>query len=298
MVGGFGGCSLDKISLITRWPEQEEVSYINERLKVPGGMTLNGIIAAARLGVATSYLGAVGKDEDGDFILNYLKERGVQTQSCHILDDGPTPLSLVMTGPDGKRTIFHQKGIRDCDYHPALKPDLTGIDVLLMDGSWMENTLEWAEKASALKIPIVLDLSPNNTHPLRERLLQLADYPVLSYSLAQKITTMNKEDAQVTALQEEFGGTCVVTNGAKGLWYADGSKTVHLPSIPVEVVDTTGAGDTFHGALAAALSLKQPLEAALTTAMATAALKCTGKGHEALPDLKKTEAFISENRTS
>ncbi len=295
MVGGFGGCALDRISLIDRWPRQEEVCYIKERVKVPGGMTLNALIASSRLGIASSYRGALGKDEDGGFILDYLNHTGVDTNLCRRLDE-PTSMSLIMTDPEGKRTIFHQRGLRDRDYYPALSPGssdrMEELKVLLLDGSWMKNSLEWAEEAASRRIPIVLDMSPNNIHPLRDKLLQLSDYPVLSKSLAEKLTSQSEEDKQVKALYDSYGGVCIVTNGEKGLWFCRDGEVKHIRAFHINPVDTNGAGDTFHGALAAALTVKENLEEALEVAMATAALKCSDKGHNGLRDLGTVEKFI------
>ncbi len=298
MIGGFGGCALDKIAHITGWPRQEETSYIKERFTVPGGMTLNALLAASRLGSPVSYRGALGLDEEGGFLLDCLNAEGVDTANTRRLNL-PTPLSLILTDPEGKRTIFHQRGLRDRDYYPEMSPAdrdrIESLTVLLLDGSWMRNAVEWAEEAKARKVPVVLDLSPNNSHPLRDKLLSLADYPILSGALAQRLTGSSNGLEQAERLQKTYGGVCVVTNGGKGLSYCDGERVRHLDAFPVQAVDTNGAGDTMHGAFAAALTRKDNLEESLKLAMAASALKCTGKGHEGLPDLMEAEAFMREH---
>ena len=208
----------------------------------------------------------------------------------------PTPLSLILTDPEGKRTIFHQRGLRNSDYYPEMSPRgddrIETLSVLLLDGSWIRNAVEWAEEAKARKVPIVLDMSPNNTHPLRDKLLSLADYPILSGALAEKLTGTGDPLKQAELLQKTYGGVCIVTNGEKGLSFCDGIKVRELEAFPVKAVDTNGAGDTLHGTFAAALTIKENLEDSLELAMAASALKCTAKGHEGLPDLEQAESFI------
>jgi len=298
MIGGFGGCAVDKISYISHWPEQEQTAYITESLTIPGGMTLNALVSASRLGVQTSYRGAFGPDEEGEYLKAYLNGQGIQTDFSPQLPDGATPCSQILTTPDGKRTIFHKRGIRDCDYRAELKPELGGINVLLLDGSWMRNALEWAKEAHRLKIPIVLDLSPNNTHPLRDKLISLADYPVISSMLAQKMTSLDNPRDQITALQERFGGVILITMGEKGLWYSSDRKLHYKKAFPVDPVDTTGAGDCFHGAMAAGISLGLSLEETVNLAMASAALKCCGRGHKAIPDFNKVQTYLKEQLLS
>lgn len=298
MIGGFGGCSVDKISYISHWPDQEQTAYIQDVITIPGGMTLNALVCASRLGIPVSYRGALGKDEEGEYLKNFLNGQAVQTDYCSILTDGSTPYSQIMTSPDGKRTIFHKRGIRDCDYRAEFRPVLEGLKVLLLDGSWMKNAIKWAEEAHRRKIPIVLDLSPNNTHPLRDKLIELADYPVFSTMLAQKISSRESPRDQISELQQRFGGIIIITMGEKGLWYSSGKRVHYKEAFSINPVDTTGAGDSFHGAMAAGVSMGLSLDKSIELAMATAALKCCGKGHEALPDYKQVRSFLNKQLLS
>ena len=126
--------------------------------------------------------------------------------------------------------------------------------------------------------------------------MALAEYCAISCDLGRKITSLAQPEKQAAALYKSFGGSIIVTQGSKGLWLHNADGIIYKPAFPVKAVDTTGAGDTFHGALAAALYNKQPLQKALDTAMAAAALKCTGKGHTALPDMEEVRHFIKENK--
>ena len=294
MIAGFGGAILDHIYRVSHWPGVNETSYIKGGLSVSGGMVLNALYAVRRLGEDASYHGALGDDEDGRVILSMMEERGVDGSGCSFLSGESTPVSQIMIDPEGHRTIFHRRGLRDTDFHEALSfPGLEGADFLLLDGSWIENALIWADEAVRLKIPVLLDLSANNLHPLRDELISRADFPVLPVMLAEKISGLSDPMAQVESLQKRYGGIMVVSAGPLGVFWNDGeSGCRHLPAFKVDVVDTTGAGDTFHGALAFALKEGQILEEALRFAMAVAALKCTGHGQDRLPGLEQVNAFL------
>ncbi len=294
MIVGFGGATLDHIFDISHWPGIDETSYIKSARHVPGGMILNALLAAGGLGAEIAFRGALGDDEDGRVMLEMMEEHGIDNSGTSILSGESTPFSQVMVDPEGHRNIFHCRGLRGRDFHKALSfPRLEKGDFLLLDGSWIENALVWADEARRLKIPILLDQSPNNMHRLRDELIHLADYPVLPRMLAEKITGLKEPLLQVEALHKRYGGMIAVTAGEKGVFWRTGKDGArHLPAYKVDAVDTNGAGDTFHGALAVALYEEQALEDALRFAMAAAALKCTGHGQERLPDRAQLFDFL------
>jgi len=298
MIAGFGGATLDTIHDISHWPGIDETSYITCSRKVPGGMVLGALFAARRLGAEVSFRGALGDDEDGSIMRTMMEKRGISGLDCFILEGENTPVSQIMLDPGGHRNIFHRRGLRNRDFHQPLSlPDLEGVDFLLLDGSWIENALTWADEAARLKIPVLLDLSPNNKHRLRDELIFRADYPVLPVTLAEKITHMSDPSAQIDELHRRYGGTVVITAGSRGVFWKESSGLIsHLPAFKVNVVDTNGAGDTFHGALAVFLREGMDFAEALRSAMAAAALKCTGHGQECMPDRTQVSEFLESNR--
>lgn len=296
MISGFGGATLDTIHQISHWPNADNTSYIQKSRTAAGGMTLGALIAAARLDAPVSYCGAIGDDKEGSQLIDAMTEYRIASTDCTILKGKQTPVSQVMTDPEGRRTIFHNRGLRNCDFHAELETiKLDNTDLLLLDGSWIENTVHWADAASDKSIPIVLDLSPNNKHPLRDYLIKIADFPVLTEVLAAKISETENNAKQTELLQKRFGGTIIITAGRRGVfWAEDDGKIHHLPAFQVKTVDTCGAGDIFHGAFAAAVHEGQKLDSAISFAMGTAALKCTGMGHEKLPDRSTLQTFLNQ----
>lgn len=294
MIVGFGGATLDHIHGISHWPGIDETSYIKGSRSKPGGMVLSALFAAAKLGATAAFKGALGDDDEGRLMLSLMEERGVDGSGCFILEGESTPFSQVMVDPEGHRNIFHCRGVRNRDHHDALSfPRLEDADFLLLDGSWIENALIWADEARRRGIPILLDLSPNNRHRLRDELIHLCDYPVLPEMLAQKISGQDEPAAQAESLSMRYGRRMIVTAGERGVfWHDEREGGRHLPAFKVKAVDTNGAGDSFHGALAFALREGMELEPALRTAMAVAAIKCTGHGQERLPDRDQVSSFL------
>lgn len=297
MITGFGGATLDTIHQISHWPGADNTAYITKSRTAIGGMTLSALTAAAKLGAKVSFAGALGDDKEGLQLIEAMTRNNIAYENCTILRAGQTPVSQVMTDPQGRRTIFHNRGIRSCDYHKELDfVNLENTELLLLDGSWIENSLHWAEAALKKSIPIVLDLSPNNLHKLRDELIELADYPVLSEVLAAKITGTEDNEKQTELLQKRFAGRIIITAGSRGVFWAENKTELkHLPAFIVKTVDTCGAGDIFHGAFAAAIHEGQELKTAIPFAMGAAALKCTGMGQENLPDRSTLLNFLNQS---
>ena len=125
------------------------------------------------------------------------------------------------------------------------------------------------------------------------RLLPLCDYIVVSELFGQAVTGQYDLARAARTLQERYNGVVVVTAGEQGSWCATDDELFHTPAFAVEVVDTTGAGDVFHGGLLYALLDGRPLRGALRFASATAALKCRLPGGRAgIPTLPQVEELL------
>jgi sugar/nucleoside kinase (ribokinase family) len=150
-----------------------------------------------------------------------------------------------------------------------------------------------AKIARACAIPVVADVESND-FPELGAFLQAADHLIVGKALAGKLTGKSRSEAMVLALSGS-GRTCtVVTDGASGCWFVErGGEARHIAGHAVKVVDTTGCGDVFHGAYAAAIARGEGPARAAELANATAAIKATqAGGRSGIPDLKTVEAFL------
>jgi sulfofructose kinase len=192
----------------------------------------------------------------------------------------------------GERAVFGHRDLRLAAGRPelaALALDQTRL--LLLDGSDFAVALPLAQRARARGVPVVLDLDA--AAPEAEELLAFVDFPVVSQSFAARC--YGSPEGALARLASLGARLPVVTLGARGAvaWWE--GKPLASPAFGVAVVDTTGAGDVFHGAFAWGLLEGLGAAALLRAANAAAAWACTGLGAQgALPDAAELRAFLAE----
>ena len=151
-----------------------------------------------------------------------------------------------------------------------------------------------ARIARAAGIPVVADLE-SSRFPRFAELLGLADHPILSAQFACEITGATSPAAAAANLWRKDRAAVVVTCGVEGCWFLDGAnkRPEHFPAFRVKAIDTTGCGDVFHGAYAAALARGLPMIERIRLASATAAIKATRRGGQSgIPNLRAVERFL------
>jgi sulfofructose kinase len=280
-VVGLGLCVVDHLYVVERLaPEAPRTRYA-ERLIALGGMTATALAQAAALGCEAHALSVVGDDAEGRFVRRSLRELGVRTARLAIDASAPTTVAVMLVARRGGERRFLVPDRRriearapDLDLHP-IGPGC----VLLLDGHFPEQALRAARRARAAGAPVVGDF--HTPRPAVRRLLPHVDYPIVPREFAEAYAGPDPR-ATLHRLREEHGGTPVVTLGARGGLYLDGGRVRRFRSPRVRARDTTGAGDVFHGAFAAALGRGLALPAALERAAHAAARCCTalgGTGH-------------------
>lgn len=260
-----------------------------------GGLAANAAVTAARLGYRTAFAGYLGNDLYGDAHLAEFHESGVDT-SLTLRGAAPTPLSAILVKPDGARTLVNYREDLPTLGLEAIDPALHPLGAILFDGHQLPLAVPLIQRARALGIPTVLDADSVNDGTTA--LMGLVEFLVTSERFAQQFT--GKEDvAEAAAALSPYAPTVVVTAGARGLaWHsrADsrfGAGAGWFPAFSVEAVDTTGAGDAFHGAFAAGLAAGMGWEALLRYASAVGALCCTKYGARiGIPTGAEVAAFL------
>jgi sugar/nucleoside kinase (ribokinase family) len=178
---------------------------------------------------------------------------------------------------------------------------IRAASVLLVDHHGLEGTLRAARIAREHGIPVVADFERDPGPPFA-KLLAVTDHLIISERFARQLAADRQSPVGevVAALWRQHGDTVVVTCGSGGCWYASeltGGRAERFPAFAVDVVDTTGCGDVFHGAYCAALAEGKDLPARIELASATAALKATRRGGQAgIPARRAVEEFL--NRVS
>ncbi|MGR9014438.1 MAG: carbohydrate kinase family protein, partial [Gammaproteobacteria bacterium] len=220
------------------------------------------------LGLSSAFAGYLGRDLYGDKHVQELNDYGVNTQLI-IRDDSPTPLSAILVKPDGKRCLINYKG--DTQALSADSLNLTDVPakVVLFDGHEPFISLPLAEKARQADIPTVLDAG--SVHEGTLALMNCVDYLVCS----EKFASQYAGDPN-TALSRlaELAPVVVITLGERGLIWQRGAELGSLSAYPITAIDTTGAGDAFHGAFCAALAAGMEWQTLLRYASAAGSLCC------------------------
>jgi len=261
---------------------------------VQGGGPAGGAAnAAARLGVPTAFLGMVGDDGEGDRILADFKAEGIDTSAMMVVKGGHSAVAKCIITPDAKRTVVWRR--HSHIYDPALLPTdmISGCRILHFDGHHTEAAIAAAELAA--RTPSVLRcLDAGTVVPGVEKLLELCDVVIASEMFARKWTGEEDLDA---ALRKLDNGRKVtgVTMGSLGSMCVSQGKRFRLPCFnPGRIIDTTGAGDSYHGAFEVKYSETGDVPLSMAFAAVFAALKCRSIGARAgQPSRAETEAALA-----
>jgi sulfofructose kinase len=238
-----------------------------------GGMAATAAAAVAALGGEAEFWGRVGDDEAGVQSAGALRDRGVR-MALQVKPGTRSPQSAVMVDPRGERMLVAFPGEleRVPDWLPV--DSLSGSGAVLADIRWVEGARALFDSARAIGIPRVLDADSGDPFAIHE-LLGLADHVIFSErGLAEYQRTVEIEEA-LLRVGATNGGVSAVTLGERGSIFCFRGDLHRFNAMPVQVVDTNGAGDVFHGAYALALASGQHWTQAARYAGATASLKCT-----------------------
>ena len=285
----------------------EDYPAENSKAEIPGLMTSSGGPAAnaahllASWGVDCAFSGVVGDDHYGREILQDFEQARIDTSLTHCRRNHSTNLSIILVNQqNGSRTIINRKS-------PAqpLSLDLNDLNevnpqILLFDGHELEASLAALERfPNAISI-----LDAGSLREGTERLAREVDYLAASERFAKQICLLDElesEENRRKCMQQLHQGKTqpvIVTLGEKGLIYGDENSHQHLPACPVDPIDTTAAGDLFHGALAYGILKKMALVRALTFASIAAALSTTKSGGRAsIPKISQVREKLNAYET-
>jgi ribokinase len=285
MIVVFGSINVDLIVPVAQLPAAGETVLGSDYTLAPGGKGANQALAARRAGSDVTMIGAVGRDSFADTALTLLARDGVDL-SLVAASDRPTACAAITVNPKGENQIAVASGA-NLDVTAAQVPDkLLGRETVLVlqrEVPVAENALVIG-RARELGARIVLSLAPAG--PIAPARLEDIDILIANEGEA---TTLGPGTAR------RLRQALIVTLGAAGVvaHLSDGGRIV-APALPIDPVDTTGAGDTFAGVLAASLDQGLTLSAGLRRASAAAALTCLAVGAQsAIPDRAAIDAAVA-----
>jgi sulfofructose kinase len=291
---GIGTAAVDDLLLVEHFPTPDSKVDVLESSRQGGGQTATAMVAAARQGVKTAFCCHLGNDLLSQFTIEALEKEGVDCSPCIRTDEGNPYHSIIIVDKTKlTRTILHHGGNVSPPVSIITDDLITRARFLFLDDNSHASGIKAARIAHAHEIPVIADIEPDPP-PGYEEMLALVDHLVIGREFAAMLSGRDKEAEMVTYLS--VGRICcVVTGGEDGCWYAqNGGPATHEPAFKVEVVDTTGCGDVFHGAFAAALARGQSIDKAVRVANGSAALKATKLGGRAgIPDLETLNRIIT-----
>jgi len=284
-----GHASYDLIFAVPHHPNADEKIFADSLLACGGGPAANAAVTVARLGYQAAFAGYLGRDLYGDKHYQELVEEGVDTQLL-VRGTAPTPLSTIIVKPDGKRALINYKG--DTKALPAEAIDFSLIKpkVILFDGHEPHISLPLAEQAGQQKIPTVLDAG--SLHDGTRALMAKVDYLVCSEKFACQLA-----GDEETALSQmaKVAPVVVITLGEKGLIWQRGNQRGAMSAYPITAIDTTGAGDAFHGAFASAVAADLGWLEILRYASVAGAFCCTQIGARLGLPTKEQHLWLSKS---
>ncbi|MHC1481017.1 ribokinase [Frateuria aurantia] len=286
-----GSINMDLVTVASRFVAPGETLAGERFLTVAGGKGANQAVAAARLGARVSMIGAVGADLFGDQLYQGLQSEGIDVQHVRRLPDTATGTASISVA-EGENCIVIVAGanaqVRPEDVRQA-HDVLAGADAILVQ---MEIPLETVEATlrlgRQLGVPVILNPAP--AQPLPLEWLAMAHFITPNqHELATLLSA--PVDSDFRAVLEQQSLPLVMTRGGEGVWYRDGDQVRHQAAFSVDVVDTTGAGDTFNAALA--VFLGEGLPTAVKKAAAAAALSISRLGAQSgMPTLGEVDALL------
>ncbi len=277
-VVGVGINATDTIIRLPRFPTLDSKVEIISSQMMPGGQVASAMIACSRWGLRVRYVGKIGEDAAAQLQIDEMEKEGVDARWITAPGCDSQSAYILVDESSGERTVLWKR-----DSSIALRPGdlkrewIWDARILLIDGHDTEASATAAGWARQEGLEVVGDF--DNRYPGVEAVLELTDFPVASKDFPERLTGEKDLLKSLPAIFRRFKCRLIAaTLGRLGVLGWDGARFILCPGFCVDAVDTTGAGDIFHGAFVYGLAKKRPIEELLEFACAAAALNCLAPG--------------------
>lgn len=270
----IGNSAYDITYILPFFPKENYKYKTNEIIKCGGGTCSNSAYLLAKWGLEVYFVSVVGNDYYGNLILNELKGVGVNTDYLELRNDFDTNISnIIVNKENGSRTIISThstNNIIDNNINIDIVPD-----IILIDGREYELSKKMINK---YKDAISIIDASNNTSQVKE-LCKICDYVVCSKNFMEEVSENENLEEAFKILENMFNTKIIATLEEKGSMYRNDQGNIEIvPSINVNPIDTTGAGDIFHGAFVYGISNKWDISKILRFSNIAGALSTTKYG--------------------
>lgn len=291
---GLGIAPVDILMEINKYPKPGYKIDSTDMTVQGGGPIPTAMVTMARLGKNPGLIAPVGDDLFGRFVIEELKQEKVDTS--YIIKKKHKPTAIASGWYEqgtGRRTIV-------LDLNIDIKPTdinlikLPQVKMVHLDGRYLSACIKLARWAGRQKALVMFDIGSLRNDVTE--ILPLVDHLVISEDFALPYTKKKSVKNAIEQLRKICLGTIVVTSGIKGsLGFSDETGFIKQAAYKVKTVDTTGAGDTYHGAYMVGLLEDYDLQKRMELASATAAIKCTQPGGRiGIPTLRQVQSFLKK----
>jgi sulfofructose kinase len=297
-VVGVGLNATDTLVVVPHFPAFAGKARFVDEVLMPGGQVASALAACARLGMRTKYIGAVGDDERGRVQMESLAAAGIDATDVKVRRNCATQSAyIIVDASTGERTVLWRRD-DGLSIHPdEIAPEQIARGRLLhIDGHDTPAVARAAEIARARGIPVTVDV--DTIYAGFDRVLPNVDYLVASAEFPAAWTGLRDPFRALERLQDEYRmKVAAMTLGAHGALAREDGRFFYAPAYLVDAVDTTGAGDVFHGAFCYAVLEGMPIHRALDFSNAMAALNCTALGARAgIRGLEEVRALMARGQ--
>lgn len=291
VVVGVGIATVDYLCVVATPPQLDRKMPMERFAIQGGGPVATALVTVQRLGMATSFIGKVGDDSLGQYITSDLWREGVDTTHVVVAPGADSPFAIVIVEQrTARRTIlYYNTGLSPLSPDEIPAERIRSAAVLHVDGHHMDAQIHAATMAREARVPVVYDAGSDL--PRCAELVALTDVLVTSEHFPADFTGERKLPRAMSRLLEYGPRVVVTTLGPRGCRLATREDQLDIAGLEVgQVVDTTGAGDVFHGAFIYALMQQWDLRRVCDFANVAAGLKCRSLGGRAgIPTLKEIE---------
>jgi sulfofructose kinase len=275
----LGNCAFDHVFEVPQLPVRGNKVTATVYRQSGGGIAATAAVAISAMGGNAHFWGRLGNDPVGDLLAAEMANRGVDISNVRRVEGAVSAVACVIVDADGERQIATFPGA-GMDDDPSWLPleHVKAAGAVMIDFRWVAGAERLAAAARQARIPVVLDVDLGAVQSV-ERLLAIADYAIFSAPALLAITGCQDTVEALRSALPRVGGTVGVTTGPDGFRWLDAKgEPQHEPGYDVQVKDTTGAGDVFHGSFALGLADGKTVREASRFANAAAAVKCRNGG--------------------
>ena len=298
-IAGVGHSCLDRLCTIESYPREDDSTHITSIAVQGGGAVATALVAASRLGASTAWIGNAGTDIISSEILRLLEADGVSTAYAARRPDASGLESFVMVNPqNGSRTKFPERDVNPpIEWTEELSAAVRSADILHLDGTNWVNAFNAASIARDAGVVVSLDgCSMQADNERNRKLASMADILIMNRKYPLRVSGLPSYPEALLEMASWGPRIVMCTLGDEGVLAVIDGRVESFPAFEVKAVDTTGAGDVFHGAFLRGYLDGMDLRSCIRFSSAVAALKCTKiGGRSGIPTMEEALAFMERS---